>query len=494
MKKIFLLLALCAAAYGGFIVLTSFVPKSDQRVVSAFSSGLAMCAPSIHPSIPNAKRFDPNVYASPAVMVRKNINSFTPAQITALKTGITAMKALPSTNKTSWQYQAAIHGTLLAGTQPSWNSCEHGTQFFLSWHRMYLYFFERILRSKSGDPTLTLPYWDYQTDPSLNSAYRNSSATNPLYDGTRAASINAGGTLPAAISTGINSSLGNVPYYDFQTDLEGPHGDVHVAVGGSTGNMRNVSKAALDPCFWLHHTNIDRLWQVWNDRCGGRTNPTNATWLNQTYTFFDETGAAVNMTGNQVVKTAASLDYRYDLPATLSCDFNFKDWKYIRYYIYRWPRPWDLTKNIVAFNFKEAQPAEDQKILTNLSLKLTGAEANDRILLELNDLKFEKAPEGIVEVYVNLPKGATATPKSKSFAGTVNLFAVGHKSKTGASIPVRVNITNALKTLNLNAKDLANIQLTLLVRGNTLQGKEIKTKTDVSASSFALIFERPQAQ
>jgi hypothetical protein len=36
--------------------------------------------------------------------------------------------------------------------------------FFLSWHRMYIYFFERILRAASGDPNLALPYWNY-SDP-----------------------------------------------------------------------------------------------------------------------------------------------------------------------------------------------------------------------------------------------------------------------------------------------------------------------------------------
>ena len=43
----------------------------------------------------------------------------------------------------------------------------------------------------------------------------------------------------------------------------------------------------------------------------GRIRPT-AAWLNTTFTFFDENGTAVNMTGQQVVETAAQLGYRYD--------------------------------------------------------------------------------------------------------------------------------------------------------------------------------------
>ena len=104
------------------------------------------------------------------VMVRKNVYSLTPAEITSIKTGITSMKALPYTDPTSWLYQAAIHGTTLPDGLPSWNTCHQAgaSFFFLAWHRMYCYFFERILRAKSGDPALTLPYWNYQTNVALH--------------------------------------------------------------------------------------------------------------------------------------------------------------------------------------------------------------------------------------------------------------------------------------------------------------------------------------
>ena len=58
---------------------------------------------------------------------------------------IAAMKALPATNPCSWAAQAAIHAPGFMGAGP----CDHGTMFW-SWHRMYLYWFERIIRQKSG--------------------------------------------------------------------------------------------------------------------------------------------------------------------------------------------------------------------------------------------------------------------------------------------------------------------------------------------------------
>ena len=54
-----------------------------------------------------------------------------------------------------------------------------------------------------------------------------------------------------------------------------PHGAVHSLVGNDydelgnpcdEGWMGSFFTAGLDPLFWLHHANIDRLWQVWLDR------------------------------------------------------------------------------------------------------------------------------------------------------------------------------------------------------------------------------------
>ena len=93
------------------------------------------------------------------------------------------MKALPPSNPSSWSYQANIHGTQMAQPwSPLWQTCEHHTDFFWPWHRMYLYWFEQIVREQSGDPDFALPYWDY-SDPTrqyLPFAFRD--PQSPLYD------------------------------------------------------------------------------------------------------------------------------------------------------------------------------------------------------------------------------------------------------------------------------------------------------------------------
>ena len=61
-----------------------------------------------------------------------------------------------------------------------------------------------------------------------------------------------------------------------------PHDMVHGLVGGGDeqrpsvprSDVRSRYSAGLDPIFWLHHANIDRLWEVWNKSSPSHTDPT----------------------------------------------------------------------------------------------------------------------------------------------------------------------------------------------------------------------------
>src|SRR5581483_8844923 len=93
-----------------------------------------------------------------SIFVRRNVggmNAFDPV-ITAYRKAVAAMRLLPSTDPRSWTYQAAIHGTFTTPTQTAWNTCQHGNYFFWSWHRMYLYWFERICRRMACDDCFAL--------------------------------------------------------------------------------------------------------------------------------------------------------------------------------------------------------------------------------------------------------------------------------------------------------------------------------------------------
>jgi tyrosinase len=106
-----------------------------------------------------------------------------------------------------------------------------------------------------------------------------------------------------------------------------PHNQMHIAISGAPvadpsspsgavrrGFMASTTRAPLDPIFWLHHCNVDRLWEVWLKRDSAHTNPTRRRWRTGVrFNFHDSAGAPVTMTSSQVVNTrAAPLLYEYD--------------------------------------------------------------------------------------------------------------------------------------------------------------------------------------
>jgi hypothetical protein len=249
--------------------------------------------------------------------IRRNINSLNAAQLAALRHGVEVMKLRQATDPTSWAFQANIHGTPGPETDPLFKDCQHGTLHFLTWHRGYLYYFERILREASGDLTLTLPYWDWSTNRSVPLAYRQPAGPgNSLF---HPRILNNGALLP--ITTVVfdrDTALGRPTFGSFSSLLEGsPHGAVHVMVGGDMGS---VPTSARDGIFWLHHANIDRLWNLWLNQ-SIHANPTDASFLDRTFNYVDENGTRITRRVRDIINSA-DLGYRYDNvsnpPATTS--------------------------------------------------------------------------------------------------------------------------------------------------------------------------------
>ncbi len=265
--------------------------------------------------------------------VRQSIAEFSkdPAKVEAFRAGVRAMKSRRTANPTSWAYQANMHGVVPGTTlKPGWATCDHGTWFFFPWHRMYVYWLEQILRQASGDPQFALPYWDY-SDPAqrlLPAIFRQpADSSNPLFEPSRRSGFNAGtrGLAFADVdartafaqnafsSTSSPYGFGGYPRTPSHASgthgaLESsPHDNVHVAIGGY---MQDINKAARDPIFWLHHANVDRMWNKWLST-GTHSNPTGSNWLDERFTFFNRQGTAVTESVRQFLSARAS-EYRYD--------------------------------------------------------------------------------------------------------------------------------------------------------------------------------------
>ncbi|HEX8027574.1 MAG TPA: tyrosinase family protein [Vicinamibacterales bacterium] len=379
---------------------------------------------------------------------------------------VATMQARPADDPTSWTFQAAIHGSY--STPPAgaaWNECQHAGWFFLPWHRMYLYFFERIVRAavieNGGDPEWALPYWNYdqptprntlpkplrtptlpsgdpnalflaapQRDPAfVNGGRLPRSVTSPAA-AMRERRFVPGFGGPASAPSGFNGGFGALE----QT----PHNVVHVQLGGESdppcqgGLMIDPSCAALDPVFWLHHCNIDRLWKRWLDQGGGRANPTDVAWLSQSFTFHDETGAAVQLTCADVLDTVAQLEYGYDddpfqvgvpMPAPAPPPTPPGGPPEM---VAASDRPVELTGNRVSVSLSVAPDAlprlRGDAIGGAPGLAVGGDDTS--IYLNVEDIDAPRNPGIVYGVYVNAPPGASADEREEYHVGNVSLFGI----------------------------------------------------------------------
>jgi len=409
---------------------------------------------------------------APAPRARRSANRLfsNGPEMQSLRRGIAAMKSRPFEDPTSWTYQAAIHGYgftppagLPRGMVETMSTCIHGVRdpndfnrYFLPWHRLYLHYFERILRAASGDDTLTLPYWNY-SEPgggAIPLGFRwPADSGNALYNPDRNRSpgsffqpplfINRGDALPAN-RTDDRAALNTVGYERFCDTLEnGLHGTVHVDVGGPGGDMSGFDTAGLDPIFWLHHCNVDRLWSRWLDS-PGNANPGNGQWADRRFSFYDETGQRRLRFAGETSDTT-TLGYSYDDD----------------------PLPFIGFRPVVMAAIGESGGIEEEIAATG-GISLTGTpkkvavtpvdaaaaaesagadlffteqDASDPrpAILRLEGIEYEGAPGYLYEIYVNLPDGAERAEAAPYYAGTLAPFGLA-----GSAVPLDIDISGLL--------------------------------------------------
>lgn len=312
--------------------------------------------------------------------------------------GVAKMMSRPIADPQSWWFYAAIHGELADPSTaiykyyqsinkmlwkdiqappsfsvtplPSrtlinkyWNQCQHGSWYFLPWHRGYLLALEARLRQdiidQGGPATWALPYWDYFGDngkqnkipPAFLAKQLPDKSPNPLYVIMRYGPNGDGDifiptklsdpTIPDEDAVDQNTALAE-SQFTIDSEVEfgfggpktifehggqhhgmlesNPHDFVHGYVGmypdvktrnQKYGLMGNPNTAALDPIFYVHHANIDRLWASWSEV--GNLNPSESGWLNgpsKSFVMPDLSGNPWTYTPKDMV-SPESLGYKY---------------------------------------------------------------------------------------------------------------------------------------------------------------------------------------
>jgi tyrosinase len=399
--------------------------------------------------------------------VRVDVWSLTPTDpiIKYYAQAVHAMQARSESDPTSWAYQAAIHGRDSTPPLPLWNECRHQGWFFVSWHRAYLYYFERIVRaeviSQGGPNDWALPYWNYdgggnhnQLPMAFRAARLHDGTPNPLYVAGR--TLIAGAALPQQVTsaafamkrttfTGANEFGGGKtgPMNRF-AGLTGrleqtPHNDIHVMIGGL---MLDPDQAAGDPIFWLHHCNIDRLWWLWQKN---NKNPTLTAWTGPPFNFFDVGGTPGTKTGGDLGDTAVQLNYTYafvspQVPPRPTVGISSTEWPS------PWPKPGARRPARIELE-PNSEPLREIVGATSKSVKLVGAPVRvavpvdpraaksleralpaevrqHRAFLQIENVDAERNPGTVYGVYVNLPEAPTTEDLATHHVGNVSLFGI----------------------------------------------------------------------
>jgi len=328
-----------------------------------------------------------------------------------------------------------------------WDTCHaHGPnmeeRFFLPWHRMYVFFFERLIRSVT-DPSFTLPYWNYSVsgathgilpsqfrmpnDPTFSSLFvQKRNVSNPSQ---QTANVNGGEPIdkfdPGALDT---TSLAQCTFLPqgvkpgFNMDLDQSlHGNVHVLTG-NTQNMGRVPWAAGDPVFWMHHSNIDRLWASWNK--AGRLNPT-GNWLTKQFVFADENGNRVVGTVNDF-KSITPLNYTYDafvnVPTCPPVAGGPEALQTPQTRAVAPGGPVELGSGPLRVNL--TPPPGPEATPVSLKNRIRQLRPGKRLYFVARNLDAEIQPGVLYHVYFDLPAGTTPRPGKLDphYVGTLNFF------------------------------------------------------------------------
>ena len=360
--------------------------------------------------------------------------------------------------------------------QQTWETCQaHKTTdieaYFLPWHRMYLFYFERIIQRVSNNPNFALPYWDYtNTNARLPDRFINPGNTsNPLFRQNRRASVNAGLPIDGPGFLNLNS-LRQCTYLPvgtaipgFNMDLDNNlHGRVHVRVGNDTRGMGTIFWAAQDPIFWLHHCNIDRLWASWN--AAGRRNPTTTTWLNKQFVFANENGVRVVGT-NSNFRDIAPLGYSYEALAPVpTCPPGTGA-----------AGPPQRRARVATALQLSTTPAKARLLpppgagagVGNLAARVRALTGNRRLYLVISKLSATAQPGTTFDVFLELPADASGAAAEAYKIGTIHFFdAVGHGAHGPAATTTQqkffsFDITDVAKRLVEENRLTATPELTI---------------------------------
>lgn len=458
--------------------------------------------------------------------------------------GVQAMQKRELDDPKGWRFYAAIHGFDQSLWQSHgywspgdrkpndddkkrfWSQCQHGSWYFLPWHRGYLMAFEETVRAEivglgyKGE--WALPYWNYfkpnqfKLPPGFaDKDWPDGKGNNPLYVQQRFGPDYNGnvyvdlrdadlgqmddhdfiGVYSARGSRGFGGPKTRPLFAHAGSDHGGietqPHDQVHVMVGGRDpirvarkGLMTDPRLAGLDPIFWLHHANMDRLWEVWRLNPPTNLNPTDPAWLagpaidgEQKFSMPKPDGSSWDYTPEEMQNLGA-LGYVYDdvsppgppRPPTARLLRLGVSPERVEAIVQKEGGVVASETNVELIG-KNAGPLQIEGLGASTSVRLdanmsrkvassfalnVNTPAPDRVFLNLENVRGVD-DSAILQVYVDLPEGASPADHPELRAGSLALFGLEQASlpdgpHAGQGLNLGLEITKVIDTLQVDDK------------------------------------------
>lgn len=395
--------------------------------------------------------------------VRRPAHLLDAAYVKKYEAGVRMMKALPDDDPRSFKSQATIHEAYcnfhykFLTTTPPVDFDVHFSSVFAPWHRMYIYFYERIIGELTNDPAFALPYWNWDSPDGMSLPAIFANPASPLYDAKRnqenvksTIDLNLGpgkqNDLPLCSSTEDGDSCVKAAnlctvYRQMAVDTAAQfHGDrfcaagvkapgslenaAHTAVHIWTGDplsanagedMGVLGTAARDPVFYSHHSNVDRLWHLWRSTDPGHADFVgDEDWLQTSFVFYDEKRRPVRIRVRDVLEPG-NLGYAYEARERLEwLDKRPKPATGI-------DRPTVKPSDVVSFPLA-LKNGRKEYLTVKRPEKNGGSKKAPEVLVI--DVDIDPCEYAKFDVLVNVPRGqeGKVSPQNSEFAGSfVNL-------------------------------------------------------------------------
>ncbi|TKY65551.1 Polyphenol oxidase [Spatholobus suberectus] len=255
--------------------------------------------------------------------------------------------------------------------------------------------------------------------------------------------------------------LGDEPRPGLGSVEAAPHNTVHTWVGAADvqnhEDMGTFYTAARDPVFYPHHSNLDRMWEIWKTLEGGRKDYIDdPDWLDSAFFFYDENADLVRVKVRDCLDTKklgyvfedVDLPWLRTPPTSRKCKLLREARKGLLWGSKpsRFPLVLDCITSVIVKRPKKLRSKEEKE--------------QEEEVLVIEGIEFGSEKSITFDVHIDDEEDKLSGPDQTEFVASFVSLPHGHRHKINTSF--KVGISKVLE--NLEAEEDDDVLVTLVPR------------------------------